>query len=174
MAVGVAAAALAGYALFRLAHASPVEPTVLLNVFAQVWVVSAAEVMVCWALVAGTLSVLLRGRGRWAAALVPAAAASLLFALYHFAHSPPFNEVRTIVFLAAIGLATSVFWLLSRDTIATAVFHNFFGVTGVLSALEKRGALAAQAEPSAGLIIMALAAAGLLLAARRAALDWRA
>ena len=61
------------------------------------------------------------------------------------------------VYLAGVGLATSAGWLASRDILGTAVFHNFFAVTGVLGALEG-GALA----PAAPVIVTALAAAALL------------
>lgn len=158
----IAGGALVGYGLFRLSHPQPVEPLVMLNAFAQVWVVTAAEITVCWALAGGTLRVALEGRR---ALVASAAAASGLFALYHFAHSPPFNEVRMVAFLAAIGLATSLFWLVSRDIFGTAVFHNFFGVTGVLGAAGDKLAEA----PDAALIATALVAAAALAIGTRVA-----
>lgn len=165
----LAAAAAAGYALFRLSHPRPADAMVFLNTFAQVWVVSAAEIMVCWVLVGGTLRAALPP-WRGGTALLAAAAASVLFGLYHFAHSAPFNEWRMVVFLTAIGLATSVFWVASRNALATALFHNFFGVTGVLAALEAGGKLADRAQPAVSIIITALLAAGLLA---WPALRWR-
>lgn len=153
----LAAAAAAGYGLFRLNFGQPVDAGVLLHAFAQTWVVSAAEVVVCWALVGAALRMALRPWSQAGSALLAAAAASALFGAYHFAHSPPFNEPRMVVFLAGVGLATSAWWLASRDILGTAVFHNFFAVTGVLGALEG-GALA----PAAPVMVTALAAAALL------------
>lgn len=154
----IAAGAAIGYGLFRLSHPQPIQPVVLLNAFAQVWVVTAAEVTVCWALAGATLRLVFSERAGFFAS---AGVASLLFGLYHFAHSPPFNEIRMIAFLTAVGLATSLFWLVSRDILGTAVFHNFFGVTGVLAALEA-GGRAPPAEPALSLIITALLAAAAL------------
>lgn len=163
---GLAAGALIGYGLFHLGHPQPVAPIVLLNAFAQVWVVTAAEIVVCWALVGGTLRLSLKGRN---AIFASGAAASVLFGLYHFAHSPPFNEVRMVAFLGAIGLATSAFWLVSRDLLGTAVFHNFLGVTGVLGALEAQG----KAAPSAPDISLIMAAAVVTLALLWPVFRWR-
>ena len=66
-----------------------------------------------------------------AAYAAAAVAASLLFGVYHFAQSAPFNDAGMVAFLTGIGLATSAWWFLSRDAYGTAVFHNFFGVTAV-------------------------------------------
>jgi len=162
----IAAGALIGYGLLRSGHPQPVEPIVLLNAFAQVWVVTAAEIVVCWALVGGTLRLTLKGKS---AIFASAAAASVLFGLYHFAHSPPFNEVRMVAFLGAIGLATSAFWLVSRDLLGTAVFHNFLGVTGVLAALETGG----KAPPAAPAISLIVAAAVVTLVMVWPAVRWR-
>jgi hypothetical protein len=158
IAVGVLAAALAGYALFRLGQAESTHPVVLANSFAQVWVVSVAEIVVCWALVGGTLHAALRAWSRWGAILVAATAASVLFGAYHFAHSAPFNQVGMVVFLSGIGLATSIWWFASRDVYGTAVFHNFFGVTGVLAALKAGGLVPEQPELAVPLVVTALVA----------------
>lgn len=163
---GIAAGAAIGYGVFRASHPQPLDPIVLLNAFAQVWVVTAAEITVCWALAGATLR---RALPAWSGMLGGAGIASLLFGVYHFAHSPPFNEPRMVAFLTLVGLATSLFWLVSRDLLGTAVFHNFFGVTGVLAALEAGGKLPALAEPAAGPIALALLVAGALAIAARPA-----
>ena len=151
----VAGAALVGYALFRLSHPQQVDAIVLLNAFAQVWAVSAAEIMVCWALVGETLRSALSAWSRAGAVLLAAATASVLFGVYHFAHSPPFNEIRMVLFLTAVGFATSLWWFASRDLYGTVVFHNFLGVTGVLAALEAAGKVPERAEPSVALLATA-------------------
>lgn len=154
--LGVAAGALTGYALFRAAQAEPVHPLAVLNSFAQVWVVSVAEIVVCWALVGATLHVALRDWHRAGAILVAATAASVLFGVYHFAHSAPFNEPKMVAFLTGIGFATSLWWFASRDIYGTSVFHNFFGVTGVLAALVAGGLVPERPEPAVPLLVTAL------------------
>jgi hypothetical protein len=158
IAAGVALGALAGYALFSLNFGAPFAPLALVNVFAQVWTVSVAEVLVCWALVGGTIAALLRPWNRAAAPVVAALAASVLFGVSHFAHSAPFNEPRMVVFLTGIGLATSLWFFASRDVYGTAVFHNFFAVTGVLDALQARGLVPEDPGPAVPVLVMALAA----------------
>lgn len=154
----IAGAALLGYGLFRLSRPQPVDAEVFLRLFAQVWVVSAAEVVVCWSLVGTALRHALGPRRRATAVLAAAAASSLLFGAYHFAHSPPFDELRMVAFLTMIGLATSAWWLLSRELLGTVVFHNFFAVTGVLAALQGK----APAGPAILPLATALLAAGVL------------
>ena len=127
-----------------------------MNSFAQVWVVSVAEVVVCWALVGGTLQAALRPWSRWGAILVAAAVASVLFGVYHFAHSAPFNEIGMVAFLTGIGFVTSLWWFVSRDVYGTSVFHNFFGVTGVLAALKAGGLVPERPELAVPLVITAL------------------
>lgn len=161
-ALSVAGAAIVGYALFAIAQAEPVHPLVTLNSFAQVWVVSVAEIVVCWGLVGATLYVALRRWSRASAYAIAAVTASVLFGVYHFAHSAPFNEIRMVAFLTVIGLVTSLWWFASRDVYGTAVFHNFFGVTGVLAALKAGGlvpdhpTLAVPLLVTAGVVTLAL------------------
>jgi hypothetical protein len=150
--------AVAGYALFAASQKAPAHPLVVANAFAQVWVVSVAEVLVCWGLVGAALAMALRSWSRAAAPPVAALLASILFGAYHFAHSAPFDEPRMVAFLTGIGLVTSLWWFLSRDAYGTAVFHNFFGVTGVLAALQAGGRVPEQPGISVPLWITALAA----------------
>jgi hypothetical protein len=44
-----------------------------------------------------------------------------------------------VLFLTGIGLITSLWRFASRDIHGTAVFHNFFAVTGVLAAQKAGG-----------------------------------
>lgn len=141
--LGAAAGAAAGYLIFALQQAGRIEPTAFLNVFFQVWAVSVAEIVVCWGLVGTTVFLALRPWSRAGAWLIAAGVASVLFGAYHFAHSAPFNEPRMVLFLTGIGLATSAWRFVSRDLYGSAVFHNFFGVTGVLAALNAGGAVPA-------------------------------
>lgn len=154
--ISVAAGAIAGYALFAMSLAEPAHPLVVVNSFAQVWVVSVAEIVVCWALVGGTLHAALRSWSRLGALLVAALVASVLFGVYHYAHSAPFNEFKMVAFLTAIGFVTSLWWFVSRDVYGTSVFHNFFGVTGVLAALKAGGLVPKEPVLAMPLVITAL------------------
>ncbi|HEX9183434.1 MAG TPA: hypothetical protein VF876_09265 [Burkholderiales bacterium] len=155
---GVLGGVAVGYGLFHLAQTEPVHPLAVVNAFAQVWVVSVAEIVVCWGLVASTVRIALRGWHRAGAIVVASAVASVLFGIYHFAHSAPFNQVGMVVFLSGIGLATSLWWFASRDVYGTTVFHNFFGVIGVLAALKAGGLVPERPELAAPLIVTALVA----------------
>jgi hypothetical protein len=130
-----------GMALFLLQAAPSTNPIVILNAFAQVLVVSAAEVLVCWSVVAGILAIAIN-RPRWITYTAASIVASFLFGVYHLAHSAPFNTLQMIAFLSMIGLLTSVFFFISHDVYGTIFFHNFLGVFGVLEALSAQGKLA--------------------------------
>ena len=155
-ALSVAGATAAGYGLFALSPSAPAHPLVLLNSFAQVWVVSVAEIVVCWGLVGATVFLALSSWSRPGAYIAAATVASVLFGAYHFAHSAPFNQPGMVLFLTGIGFVTSLWWFLSRDVYGTAIFHNFFGVTGVLAAL-KAGGLVPE-EPRLAIPLLATAA----------------
>ncbi|MGC9371193.1 MAG: CPBP family glutamic-type intramembrane protease [Paracoccaceae bacterium] len=115
---------------------------VILNAFSQVLVVSMAEVVVCWGVVGGVLASTISDRN-WLNIPAAALGASVLFGVYHFAHSAPFNTIGMVGFLTVIGLLTSVVFFVSRDVYATIVFHNFLGVFGVLDAMAAQDKLAA-------------------------------
>jgi len=161
-AVTTAAGFVLGLTVYLLQGAPSLDPIVLLNGFAQVLPVSAAEVLVCWSVVgaaAGTSS-----RARRAPTLLAALLASALFGLYHLAHSPPFSTWTMVGGLTVVGLATSVFFFVSRDVYGTIVFHNFLALFGVLHALLEAGALARYEAPQAPLLITATLAIGLIAA----------
>jgi hypothetical protein len=168
-AISVVAAGAIGYGLFLLNQERVVDPLVMLNSFSQTWVVSVAEIVVCWGLLGTTVFVSLRSWSRLGAYLAAAFVASAAFGLYHFAHSPPFNEPRMVVFLTGIGFATSAWWFASRDVYGTAVFHNFFALTGVLAALEAGGRVPERPQLALGLVATA---AVLTLAVVVAGLAW--
>lgn len=153
--VSLLAAVALGAIFFRLQRPPTNHPVVLLNSFAQVWTVSAAEVMVCWAVVGAVVEESLRDQGKALAVIAAALVASLLFGAYHIAHSPPFNSPRMIFGLSVIGLLTSVFFFVSRDIYGTIVFHNFFAVFGVLRALSRADKLAEFETPSVPLVATA-------------------
>jgi hypothetical protein len=152
--------------VFYLVQGAPsLNPVVVLNAYAQVLVVSAAEVLVCWAVVGSVSESLLQDRGRWVSAILAAIVASVLFGVYHFAHSPPFNTVGLVVLLTVIGLMTSAFFFVSRDIYGTIAFHNFLGSLGVIRALDASGSLASFERPVVPLLVIAVLAIAALIAA---------
>ena len=155
-----------GFLLYFLQGAPSWNPVVLINAYSQVLVGSIAEVLVCWAVVGSVAEALLRdGRGRWVSVILAAIIASILFGVYHFAHSPPFNTVGFVVLLTVVGLFTSAFFFISRDVYGTIAFHNFLGIFGVIGALEASGNLASFERPIIPILIMAVVAVALLIAA---------
>lgn len=159
----LALGAVAGLAAYVVQGAPSRDPVVIANVFAQVFTASIAEVLVCWAVLGSILRSVLDAP-RWLASLIAAIVASGFFGLYHFGHSPPFDTLGMVVFLAAIGLVTSAFFFVSRDIYATIVFHNFLGVIGVTQSLAAAGRLGGLAAPQAPLLAMAVVALLLLVA----------
>jgi len=131
-----------GFGFYVMQGAPSLDAIVLVNGFAQVLVVSAAEVLVCWSVVGWATWLAARRLGNLPALIVAAVVSSVLFGVYHFAHSPPFNTFAMVAFLSGIGLATSLFYFVSRDAFGTIVFHNFLGTYGVVEALAKADALA--------------------------------
>ena len=148
-----------GLVFYFVQGAPSLNPTVIVNAYAQVFVVSAAEIVVCWAVVATAVVLNLPGLRPATAELIAAVIASLLFGLYHYAHSAPFNTLPMVAFLSLIGLGTSAFFFISRDLAGTVLFHNFLGTYGVVRALVAAKALG----PMNALQIPLLGTAGLTL-----------
>jgi hypothetical protein len=164
-AIAVVIGVVIGFALYALQGAPSWNPIVLINAYAQVLVTTIAEVLVCWAVIGSLSQSLLQDRGRWVSLVLAAIIASLLFGVYHFAHSPPFNTLPLIVFLSVIGLVTSVFFFVSRDVYGTIAFHNFLGILGVIRALDTSRNLSSFERPIIPLLVMAAIAIALLIAA---------
>jgi hypothetical protein len=140
------------------------DPIVLLNAFAQLWPTSSAEVLVCWSLLGASVEQTARRRhSRAATLLLAASASSLLFGVYHLAHSPPFNSLRIILLLTAVGGFTSLFFFVSRDVYASIVLHNFFALFGVLEAMQTAAELRAFGALRVDLVLLALLALGVLV-----------
>jgi hypothetical protein len=58
---------------------------------------SIAEVLVCWTVVGTVAEAMLRNeRGRWVSGILVASIASVLFGVYHFAHSTPIDPILTL------------------------------------------------------------------------------
>jgi hypothetical protein len=150
-----------GLGVFLLQRPRSVEPLVILNVFAQVLPTSVAEVSVCWAAVGAAAESTARAWGRAVSLAVGIAAAAVLFGVYHFAHSAPFNQPGVVVFLTLVGLGTGLVYVLGRDIYATIIIHNFLGMVGIIGSVE----LAAFRQPLYPLYILALVALLVLMGA---------
>ena len=135
----IASAAAGGLALFLLQNPRTTEPIVVFNAFMQVLPVSIAEVMVCWALIGSSFESLAKNNNNRrrivSSIIVGAVAASVLFGIYHYAHSPPFNQTSVVLFLMLPIIATAVTYFLGRDIYAAVIVQNFMGMFGVLAGL---------------------------------------
>jgi hypothetical protein len=163
-AAGVTAGLISGLAAYMLQGAPSLNPTVIVNAYAQVFVVSAAEVIVCWALVGAAAQALLRRAGQAISIGLAAVLASVLFGVYHYAHSAPFNTAQMVLLLSVVGLVTSAFFFISRDIAGTIVFHNFLGTFGVVRALSQAKALSPLEQLQIPLIVTAVITASFLAA----------
>src|SRR5918993_4452458 len=164
-AIAVAIGVVVGFAFYALQGAPTWNPVVLINAYSQVLVGSIAEILVCWAVVGSVSQALLQDRGRWVSVILAAIIASVLFGVYHFAHSPPFDTVGFVMLLTVIGLVTSAYFFVSRDVYGTIAFHNFLGIFGVIEALDTSGILASFERPVVPLLVMAVVAIAVLILA---------
>jgi hypothetical protein len=158
----VALAVLAGLAGYASLGAPTLDPIVFLNAYTQVFVVTAAEILVCWSLPAAAIEACGPGGG-WRRAMAATILSAVLFGVYHAAHSPPFNTMAMIAFLTVVGLVTGLVFTLSRDAYATMIFHNFLGTLGVTQALDATGGLAAFGTIRMPLLVTAATAFGTAL-----------
>lgn len=152
-----------GLGIYVAQGAPSKDPVVVTNAFAQVFVVSVAEVVVCWALVGSAVEAALRTRVGWLGTPSAALISAALFGVYHFAHSAPFNTWSMVGLLTVVGLVTGAFFFISRDVLGTAVFHNFLGTFGVTQALADNDALASLEALQLPLIGTALATTAVMV-----------
>ncbi len=144
-----------GFVLFMVQNPPSMNPVVIMNVYAQVLTVSIAEVVVCWGVIGASFESLARNKGKVISLLAGILAASFSFGIYHFAHSPPFNQVKMVILLTFISFATGIVYFFGRDIYAAIVFHNTLALFGVMQALEKSGNLITYSQPLYPLIVMA-------------------
>lgn len=130
--VSIAVAGVLGLLAFMLSAPGTLNPVVILNVFAQVFTTSTAEILVVYVLVGATGAHLVRSRGRVPSVLAGIVLAAVLFGVYHVAHSPPFNTASMVLLLTLVGAVTGVFFFTVRELYATIVFHNFLALFGVM------------------------------------------
>ena len=153
----VAIAGVLGLAVYLAQQPSSTNPVVVVNAFAQVLPVSIAEVVVCWVVVGGSMAALLRRRtGRWVADGVALVVAGVLFGVYHFAHSPPFNSIEMVGLLTLVSVGTGLFYFVAGSVYGALVFHNFLALFGVTTALAEAGQLGTYEVPVVALLVTAL------------------
>jgi membrane protease YdiL (CAAX protease family) len=136
-AVLVAVAGTIGFLLFVIQGPTSLHPIVILNVFSQTLPTSIAEVVVCWAVIGASMESFSKNRlGKKLSVIVGIIISTVLFGVYHFAHSEPFNQVSMVMILMLPGLLTSIVYFVGRNIYATVVFHNFQALFGVLASVE--------------------------------------
>jgi hypothetical protein len=155
-----------GFAVFYAQQPVVSNALVLTNAFAQVAVVSMAEVLVCWVVLGRSLELAV-GSAKWPAVLLSWVLSAISFGAYHFAHSPPFNTLRMVGLLAVVGLGTGLFFVVSGEIYGTVALHNFMALKGVTDALAERGGLTAFETLRPELVATAIATAGVLVS-----IDW--
>lgn len=161
--IAVVISGLLGFSIFIVMNPPSLNPIVILNIFAQVLPVSLAEVVVCWAVIGANFGSLAQKRGRIVSLLAGILAADILFGFYHFAHSPPFNQVGMVLFLMIPGFLTCLVYFFGRNIYATIIFQNFFGVFGIMQALEKSDKLITYSQPLFPVLGMAFASLIILI-----------
>lgn len=162
-------AGLLGIGLYVFQQPPTADPIVVLNVFAQVLPVSIAELVVCWALVGGSVAALLRHH-RLNPALADGIAlviSAVLFGVYHFAHSPPFNTAEMVGILTIVGIGTGLIYFVGGAFYGALVFHNCMALFGIISSLAVSGQLNTYQEPRVALIATAIVSFVLLVAVER-------
>ena len=150
--ISVLVAFILGFIIFLVSSPQTLNPVVILNVFAQVFNTSTAEILVVYILVGAAGACIVRSHGRIPSALLGTALAAILFGMYHIAHSPPFNTVSMILLLTFIGAITGVYFFLVREMYSTIVFHNFFALIGVTQNIN----IANYQAPNIFLLVMML------------------
>jgi hypothetical protein len=159
--IAVVVAGLVGFALFIIQKPASLNAIVILNVFSQTLPGSIAEVVICWAVVGTAFeSTFFRCKSKKLTSIILAATVStILFGIYHFAHSPPFNQPSMVVFLMYPGLLTSIVYFVGRDVYAAIAFHNFQALFGVMNNINIQSLL----HPIYLVIMMAIASIAILV-----------
>jgi hypothetical protein len=138
---------------------------VVFNVYMEVLPVSIAEVVVCWAVIGTSFESLAKRKisnnNNAISILIEAVVASILFGVYHFAHSPPFNEANMVLFLMIPTIAPSVVYFIGRDIYAAIIIQNFLGIFGVMQTID----LQAYSQPLFQMYVLTIPAIAALIVA---------
>jgi len=167
--VAVLIAGVAGIAVYLIQQPPSTDPIVVMNAFAQVLPVSIAEIVICWVIVGGSVAALLRTRGvhPYLVNGIALVVASLLFGVYHIAHSPPFNTPAMIGLLTVVSVGTGLFYFAGHSVYGALVFHNFLALFGVTAALAEAGQLGPYQAPIFPLLATALISLVILVGLER-------
>ena len=165
----VLVAGVLGIAVYLVQQPPSTDPVVVVNAFAQVLPVSIAEIVICWVVVGGSIAAFLRMRGtnRYLANGVALIVASILFGVYHLAHSPPFNTPEMIGLLTVVSVGTGLFYFAGGSVYGALVFHNFLALFGVTTALAEAGQLGTYQEPVIALLVTAVVSLIVLIGVER-------
>ena len=172
------------------ASAASTNATVIANIFAQTLPTSIAEVVVCWAVVGTVSESVVHLKMHrkddnsdwkkgailyldWTSirrrkitnvsvlSLIMGGIVSIvLFGIYHFAHSPPFNQPHMVLFLMMPAILTSVFYFIGREIYSTITIHNFLALIGVSGSID----VTALTQPLYPVIIIAFISILVLIA----------
>jgi hypothetical protein len=176
----VAVAASVGFVLFFSGNPASVDPIMIANIFSQTLPTSIAEVVICWIVVGTALEALVKGKMEkredndvikvnrirndkfvsLLAILVGATVSIVLFGIYHFAHSPPFNQPSMVLFLMIPAILTSMFYFIGREIYSTITIHNFLALIGVSGSID----ITALTQPLYPVMIIALVSITVLIA----------
>jgi hypothetical protein len=151
----VAAAASVGFILFFTGNPASFNPVVITNAFSQTLPTSIAEVVICWIVVGTAFEALVKRTKKSndndvakvsripsirtasvLAILVGAAVSIVLFGIYHFMHSSPFNQPTMVLFLMIPAILTSMFYFVGREIYSTITIHNFLALIGVMGSID--------------------------------------
>lgn len=165
--IAVASGLVLGLAFYTLSGGPTSDPIVLMNAFAQVLVVSAAEVIVCWVVVGTVFEAAFRDLGRFDCGWIGRGGCKCPLRCLSLLAQSAVQHGRDGCIPSVIGLVTSLFFFLSRDVYGTVVFHNFLGVLGVANALAAEGKLQAMTELQPWLLATAATTVLVLVGADR-------
>lgn len=129
-------AVLGGLVVAKAAPPAAREVVVLVNAFAQILPTSIAEVVTCWLLVGGAVHHGAKRLGAVPAKVLAIVVADVVFAVYHVAHSAPFDRPEMIAFLALPGLVTGVIVFVARDPVAAILAQNFLAMIGITKSAD--------------------------------------
>jgi hypothetical protein len=152
-----------GISIYFLQNPPTGHPVVIFNAFFQVLSVSIAEIIVCWSLIGSSIKSSIKNAGNTVSVVIAVIISSIFFGLYHYGHSHPFNTLQMVLFLSVIGLFTGVFFFISKDVYGTIIFHNFFGIKGVIGALDKADKLSGYREIQLPVIVTAFIGIAILI-----------
>jgi hypothetical protein len=178
-----------GFVLFLTGTPISINAIVVTNVFSQTLPTSIAEVVVCWGIVGTVFESLVRrkmdkegdninGKNRTISSrdrtrrrrniatvsilsvTIGSVVSIVLFGIYHFAHSPPFNQPNMVLFVMIPAILTSIFYFVGREIYSTITIHNFLALIGIMGSID----VTPLAQPLYPIILIAVVSVLVLIA----------